>query len=122
VPKLFLRTGDIFDDSTGTAMTTRILVVLQPSLEEVSMTCGSRYSFASIRTLVLAALLAVGWMASTTLPVFAGTSGTWANTGSLNTGRTDHTATLLPNGQVLVVGGQFGIYLNVLASAELYTP
>ena len=36
--------------------------------------------------------------------------------------RVNHTAMLLPNGQVLVVGGQFGIYLNVLASAELYTP
>jgi len=40
----------------------------------------------------------------------------------MNHARVNHTATLLPNGQVLVVGGQFGIYLNVLASAELYTP
>jgi type II secretory pathway component GspD/PulD (secretin) len=32
-------------------------------------------------------------------------SGTWTTTGSLNTGRYVHTATLLPNGHVLVVGG-----------------
>ena len=29
----------------------------------------------------------------------------WANTGPLNTARSCHTATLLPNGQVLVAGG-----------------
>jgi hypothetical protein len=40
----------------------------------------------------------------------------------MNHARVNHTATLLPNGQVLVVGGQFGINFNILASAELYTP
>ncbi len=42
---------------------------------------------------------------------------TWSATGSLVTARSYHTATLLPNGKVLVVGG-FG----ALASAELYNP
>jgi len=32
-------------------------------------------------------------------------SGTWATTGSLNDVRSYHTATLLPNGKVLVAGG-----------------
>jgi N-acetylneuraminic acid mutarotase len=46
--------------------------------------------------------------------------GTWTVTGSLNTGRFLHTATLLPSGLVLVVGG-----INpddTLRSAELYDP
>lgn len=48
----------------------------------------------------------------------------WSIAGSMHHSRVYHTATLLPNGQVLVAGGQFGINpgTNVLASAELYTP
>ena len=44
---------------------------------------------------------------------------TWVATNSLSTGRSDHMATLLPNGKVLVAGGYAG---NALASAELYDP
>jgi len=48
-------------------------------------------------------------------------SGTWSATGSLATARqkVDDTATLLPNGKVLVRGGYNGGYLT---SAELYDP
>ena len=47
-------------------------------------------------------------------------SGTWSPTGSLNTARASHTATLLQNGLVLVAGGYAADgYLN---SAELYDP
>jgi N-acetylneuraminic acid mutarotase len=48
-------------------------------------------------------------------------AGTWANTGSLITGRFSHTATLLPSGKVLVVGGLNNVS-GYLASAELYDP
>src|SRR6059058_1314962 len=47
--------------------------------------------------------------------------GTWSVTGSLNTARNLHTATLLPNGTVLVAGG-IDTDLNALDSAELYDP
>jgi hypothetical protein len=38
--------------------------------------------------------------------------------------RSHHTATLLPNGKVLVVGGEYaaGGYIQTLADAELYDP
>ena len=48
----------------------------------------------------------------------AGQSGTWTETGDLITARWDHTATLLPDGMVLVAGG--GANVTALASAELY--
>ena len=49
------------------------------------------------------------------------TTGTWTYTGSLHTGRYNHTATLLSDGRVLVVGGD-GTFDSYIASAELYDP
>src|SRR5262245_25693487 len=51
----------------------------------------------------------------------------WSLTGSLNTARTGHTATLLPNGKVLVAGGNPicwlpGCLVSWTNSAELYDP
>jgi hypothetical protein len=46
----------------------------------------------------------------------------FAQTGSMATERSDHTATLLKNGKVLVTGGGSGGPGNILATAELYDP
>lgn len=49
-------------------------------------------------------------------------TGTFSATGSMAAVRADHTATLLPNGKVLVAGGvDFNSYVS-LASAEIYDP
>ncbi len=76
--------------------------------------------FAAVRTLVLAALLPTGLLGNTPIPLLAQASGTWTNTGSPNTARTAHTATLLGTGQVLIAGGSSSA--GLLASAELYNP
>ena len=49
------------------------------------------------------------------------TTGKWTETGKLNTARNSHTANLLPDGKVLVVGGSDNEG-HALASAELYNP
>ena len=59
------------------------------------------------------------WLASAEL--YDPASGTWTATGSLNTARYQHTATLLPNGKVLVAGG-INSGIGYLTSAELYDP
>ena len=48
-------------------------------------------------------------------------TGRWADTGSMNMARCAHAATLLPNGQVLVAGGD-DLNGNSLGTAELYSP
>ena len=78
------------------------------------------HRFRAIRTVILASSFAMGLAASTTL-LLAQSSGVWTNTGSLNTPRTAHTATLLASGQVLVVGGEDATK-TFLTSAELYNP
>jgi N-acetylneuraminic acid mutarotase len=45
-------------------------------------------------------------------------TGIWTATGGLNNGRSNHTATLLPNGKVLVTGGDTGLF----TTSELYDP
>jgi hypothetical protein len=67
-------------------------------------------------------------LTSFTLVLFAAMSShaqtatpSWSYTGSLNTARHHHTPTLLPDGKVLVTGGDSG-YARFLASAELYDP
>jgi hypothetical protein len=52
--------------------------------------------------------------------LYDASTNSWVGTGSMTTPRSDHTTTLLPNGQVLAVGGTNGA--GFLASAELYTP
>jgi len=57
---------------------------------------------------------------TSTAELYDAVSGTWSATGNLNTARSNHTATLLRNGQVLVAGGYAPqVFLN---SAELYDP
>jgi N-acetylneuraminic acid mutarotase len=75
------------------------------------------------KVLVAGGVDGVGWY-SETAEVYdpnAGSLGTWTLTASMKTGRTIHSATLLPNGKVLVAGGELigDIPTNL---AELYDP
>ncbi len=52
---------------------------------------------------------------------FSDFPGIWIDTGSMEITRRSHTATLLPNGKVLIAGG-FNATSKYLSSAELYDP
>ncbi len=60
--------------------------------------------------------------AMATAELYDSATGTWTATGSLATARFHATATLLPNGKVLVVGGVGPTGSSGLSSAELYDP
>jgi hypothetical protein len=79
-------------------------------LKTLLSTCVRSRLFTGLIVLVLGALTVLP-----AVPTLAAGSGTWTLTGSLHVARADSTATLLPNGQVLVVGGED-------TSAELYNP
>ena len=78
--------------------------------------------------LPLLLLSAILWQPGVALPsppeYLHPTAGSWTLTGSLATARESHTATLLPSGKVLVVGGFGGVGFGgtYLKSAELYDP
>jgi hypothetical protein len=57
----------------------------------------------------------------TSAELYDSSAGTWFLTGNMSAARSLFTATLLPNGQVLVAGGA-DCEGNILSSAELYTP
>jgi len=77
-------------------------------------------------TFTLVVINAVGDPVSATATVSVGVVGSFASTGSMATGRHHHTATLLQNGKVLIVGGvrEGGApgWATFLASAEIYDP
>jgi N-acetylneuraminic acid mutarotase len=56
------------------------------------------------------------------VPAANGAEGTWRPAGSLATQRHQHTATLLPNGTVLVAGGYNSVWPFAQPSAELFNP
>ena len=64
--------------------------------------------------------VAIVLLSTAAIPALAG-SGSFNPTGSMNTSRIDHTATLLANGEVLVAGGTNNS-TGYLSSAELYNP
>ena len=76
------------------------------------------YRRGAIRTLLMG-LFGIAMAVGTAIPSSA--QGTWTNTGSLNTARRFHSATLLMKGEVLVAGGTDSAG-NTLTTAELYSP
>ncbi|HXO59722.1 MAG TPA: kelch repeat-containing protein [Candidatus Acidoferrum sp.] len=91
-----------------------------------------RRAYLQVAAAVAALLLlgiGIGWMRTTSMTAST-QSGTWSSVSTMAIQRANHTATLLPNGKVLVVGGRgllsmpspWGQPASAIASAELYDP
>src|SRR5262249_37027814 len=59
---------------------------------------------------------------SASAEIFDPTTNTFTATGSLNKDRASHTATLLPNGNVLITGGNSNAGGGIVFSTEIYNP
>ncbi|MEW6681847.1 MAG: Ig-like domain-containing protein [Nitrospirota bacterium] len=107
---------EVSDGQGGTASeTVRITVVDVPQLVSIEVTpANSVINVGQTQQFTATGTFDDG---STRVLTSGGTAGTWQPTGSMGTVRTTHTATLLPNGKVLIAGGA-----GPLASAELYDP
>ena len=93
-----------------------------PPPMRISLCTGTGQVPASVLARRVACLLLLV-AASAFVQPCVGASGVFEETGSLGTGRYSHTATLLPNGKVLVAGGLTGFPSGtIIASAELYDP
>jgi hypothetical protein len=85
------------------------------AIMKTSATSGSTFS----RLALLIARLGLAWLLVLSVLVPARGANTFENTNSLIGARSGHSATLLPDGKVLVAGGFIG---SALASSEIYDP
>src|SRR5215471_4311936 len=116
---LYLTNSEVYDHNTGNWTNTGPLNIARTA---------NRIGHSTVTLLANGQVLAAGGIvyqvsangAVASAELFDPASGTWTLTGSLPGPRSDHSATLLLNGNVLVAGGTDGT--NNLSSALLYDP
>jgi uncharacterized protein YjdB len=116
IPTQLTATGKFSDGTTANVTNTASWTSSAPSVATVGPSTGQATGVALGSATISATIGSV--TATTSLTV---ATGQWTTTSGLITWRMAHTATLLPNGKVLVVGG-LGTSGGALASAELYDP
>jgi N-acetylneuraminic acid mutarotase len=100
----------VFSNGTG---------VITPG--NISATSGVAITVTPTSTTTYTLTVTNGAGTSATKSITINLSNVFNSPGSLTAGRNNHTATLLPNGKVLITGGA-GLTLNFQSSTELYEP
>src|SRR5712691_6023296 len=100
-------------------MAFRILRAVEASRPGPTRHRGGVLQLAAGMAFVLLLAAGIAWLRTAQSPA-ASVPGTWSPAPAMGFGRGYHTATLLPNGKVLVVGGSQSNHM--LANAELYDP
>ena len=116
-----LTTAELYNPTTGTFGLTGNLNVARAGPSSTLLGNGKVLVAGGVYYTGTSPNLVPNYLASAEL--YDPTTGTFTLTGSLKTARTSETTTLLPNGDVLLAGGQnAGANGGYLSSAELYNP
>jgi uncharacterized delta-60 repeat protein len=117
----FLASAELFDPASGTWIQTGSMTTARDSHTATLLPNGKVLVTGGYNSSLM------NWFISSA-ELYDPASGKWTTTGSLTTGRAFHTATLLPDGRVLVAGGFGGLTFpnpnnaTYLSSVELYDP
>jgi hypothetical protein len=126
-----LASAELYDPATGTFSPTGSMTKPRGGHTatlladgRVLITGGTTASPAASRSVMLVSYQTAetGSNVLTSAELYDPATGAFSPTGSMNTARPDHTATLLADGRVLVVGGGGEATAGSIASAELYDP
>jgi N-acetylneuraminic acid mutarotase len=113
---VFPSSAELYDPASGSWTTSGSLNTPRENHTATLLSNGKVLVVAGTR------FTAGSWVDLSSAELYDPVNGTWAPSGSLHTARYSHTATLLPNGKVLVAGGWNSANSNPTNSAELYDP
>ena len=116
--------AEIFDPSTGLFTQTGSMHYARAG-HSATLLPNGKILIAGGLTDQLSSLAADGWVGAAATPtaeVFDSSTGTFGDVGAMSQPRAAQSATLLPSGLVLVVGGIDALSGSVSASAELFDP